>query len=147
MSTLTLEPIKVDEDKPKGVYPSDNCRIVLKMWEDYYPKIGFHFPWIGFFIIKDKQFVGTCGFTGPPINNRVEVTYTTFKEFEGQGIATYACGQLIKLTKSKKPDLIIVAKTAPENNASTKVLQRNGFVRSGIVRDSQVGDAWKWILK
>jgi RimJ/RimL family protein N-acetyltransferase len=97
--------------------------------------------------MRDNQIVGVCGIIGPPINNRVEVAYGTFKEFEGQGIATLACKKLISIAKNSEVNLIITAKTAPETNASTKILQRNGFVFSGIVQDHEIGDAWEWILE
>lgn len=145
--TLTLEPIQLNEDKSKEIYASDDCKLILKMWEDYYPKIDYNFPWIGYFIFRDGRIVGSCGFTGQPTNNRVEVAYGTFKKFEGLGIATFACKQLISIAKNANPHLTITAKTAPEYNASTKILQRNGFVYSEIVQDHEIVDAWEWILK
>jgi ribosomal-protein-alanine N-acetyltransferase len=144
---LILEPINTDEDKSKEIYSSEDCQLILKMYEDYYPKIGYNFPLVGYFVKRDEQIVGACGFIGPPVNNRVEIGYGTFKEFEGQGIAGFACKQLISIAKNTISNVIITAKTAPESNASTKILQRNGFVYSGIVQDHDIGDAWEWILK
>ena len=43
------------------------------------------------------------------------------------------------------PEIIIIAKTSPEQNASTKILQRNSFKFSRIVQDEGIGDAWEWI--
>jgi RimJ/RimL family protein N-acetyltransferase len=144
---LKLVQINLNEDISKEIYSSEECQFVLKLWEEHYPKVGYNFPWIGYFVERDSQIVGGCGFIGPPINNRVEVGYGTFKKFEGQGIATFACKQLISVARNTIPDIIITAKTAPENNASTKILQRIGFVYSGIVQDHEIGDAWEWILK
>jgi RimJ/RimL family protein N-acetyltransferase len=143
---LFLEPIPIDADKTEAVYASEDCLNLLKMWEEYYPKIGFNLPWVGYFIKQDNEIIGSCAFTGPPENNRVEVSYWTFKEYEGKGVATFACRQLVFIAKATDPFLVITAKTAPENNASTKVLQRNGFVFSGIVQDHEIGDAWEWVL-
>lgn len=42
--------------------------------------------------------------------------------------------------------ITVIAKTAPEKNASTKILERNGFVFSTIVQDHEIGDAWEWVL-
>lgn len=143
---LKLEPIKIDEDKTKEMYASEDCQNLIKMWEEYYPKIGFNLPWIGYFTKQDNQIVGCCAFTGKPINDRVEVSYWTFKENEGKGISTWACKELISIAYKTDPNVQIIAKTAPENNASTKILQRNGFVFSGIVQDHEIGDAWEWVL-
>ena len=112
----------------------------------FYPNIGFNKPWIGYFALKNNQIVGTGSFTGQPINGTVEIAYWTFKDFEGQGIASFVCKQLISIAKSTDPSIIITAKTAPEHNASTKILANNGFTYTSIVQDDEIGDAWLWTL-
>lgn len=144
---LTLEPIKLNENKVNTEFSSADSQLAIKMWEEYYPKIGYHFPWIGYFIKLDAVIVGSCAFTGPPINNRAEVSYWTYKEYEGQGIATNACLLLISIAKKTDPAITIIAKTAPEKNASTSILKKCGFIFSGIVQDHEIGDAWEWTLK
>jgi [ribosomal protein S5]-alanine N-acetyltransferase len=143
--SLILQPIPQNEDKTKDVYASEDCQTLLTMWEEYYPKIGFYFPWVGYFVKQDNTIIGSCAFTGPPENNKVEISYWTFKEHEGKGVATFACSQLVSMAKKNNPSLTITAKTAPEHNASTKVLQRNGFTFSGVVQDHEIGDAWEWV--
>jgi ribosomal-protein-alanine N-acetyltransferase len=113
---------------------------------EYYPKIGFNKPWVGYFFFKNSQVVGTGGFTGQPQGCKVEIAYWTFKAFEGQGIASFVCKQLIAIAKETEPNIIVTAKTAPEYNASTKVLQKNGFIFTEIVQDDEIGDAWLWTL-
>lgn len=144
---LTFEPIPLTVNKSEAIYSSEDCLHLLHMWEEYYPKIGYHFPWVGYFVKLNNEIIGTCAFTGPPINNRVEVSYWTFKPFEGKGIATLSCKKLITIAENADPGLTIVAKTAPEKNASTTILERNGFVFSGIVQDQEIGDAWEWVYK
>jgi RimJ/RimL family protein N-acetyltransferase len=134
-------------DRPKDGQNGEDCRKLLDMWDDYYPKIGYHPPWLGYFIKRNGQIVGACGFTGPPKGNRVEVSYWTFTDYEGQGIATEACKQLVTLAKTAEPSIDIVAKTQPFHNASTKILERNHFVFMGVVQDHEIGDAWEWIFK
>lgn len=143
---LKLEPIPIHEDKTKAIYAAEDCQQLIKMWEEYYPTIGFHLPWIGYFIMQDNQVVGSGAFTGKPSNNKVEVSYWTFKKNEGKGIATWACKELIAIAHSIDATITVIAKTASENNASTKILERNGFVFSGVVQDHEIGDAWEWIL-
>ena len=143
---LTLHPIHPNENKSNPIFNTDECQNILQMWEAYYHSIGFEPPWIGYFIQDHEQIVGTCAFTGKPVNHRVEVSYYTFPAHEGKGIATWACKALVALAYAHDPTIIIFAKTAPENNASTSILKKNAFVFSGIVQDHEIGDAWEWTL-
>lgn len=146
MMKLKLSPIPLNEDKSKPMYASGDCQTLLKMWEAYYPVIGFHFPWVGYVVKDDDTIIGSCAFTGKPKDNTVEVSYWTFKEHEGKGIASFACKELISIARTAQPDIIITAKTAPEKNASTTILEKNGFVFNGVVQDHEIGDAWEWRL-
>jgi RimJ/RimL family protein N-acetyltransferase len=116
------------------------------MYETFYARIGDTAPWLGYFILRDEQVVGTCGFAGQPAEGCVEIAYWTFPEFEGQGIAFAASGALIRITRAADPALAITAKTAPEPNASSRILEKHGFARAGIVQDHEIGDAWLWRL-
>jgi ribosomal-protein-alanine N-acetyltransferase len=144
---MRLLPISIDEDKSKGIYDNPGCREIFKSYPDYYYKVGYQPPWISYFVIANKIVVGVCGFTGQPQKGRVEIAYGTFKEYEGRGIASFSCRLLIQIAKSAVPELIITAKTAPEHNASTTILKRNGFEFTGIVQDEDIGDAWEWIYR
>lgn len=116
------------------------------MYQDFYARIGEKAPWLGYFILRNEQVVGTCGFVGEPAEGCVEIAYWTFPEFEGQGIATAASGELIRIAREADPTLAIMAKTAPEANASARILARHGFHTAGVVQDHEIGDAWLWRL-
>lgn len=81
-----------------------------------------------------------------PRDGKVEIAYWTFKEFEGQRIASFACKELITISHNADPKLTITAKTVPEQNASTKILENNGFIFREIVQDEEIGDVWMWTL-
>src|SRR2546423_9919282 len=144
---MILKPILIDEDQSDEMYANPDCQEIFISYPSYYYKVGYNPPWIGYFVIRDEKVVGVGGFTGKPKNGKVEIAYGTFKEFEGQGIASFTCKELIAIVKSAKPDVIITAKTAPVNNASTTILKRNGFEYAGIVQDEGIGDAWEWVHK
>lgn len=144
---MKLSPILIDEDQTKAIYANPFCVEIFKSYPDYYYKVGYNPPWIGYFVMRDDKVSGVGGFTGKPKDGKVEIAYGTAKEYEGQGIASFACRQLIAIAKRTEPNLIITAKSAPEQNASTKILQRNGFIFTGIVQDEGIGDAWEWVLK
>ncbi len=144
---MKLRAITQQEDKTNEQYASADCQQLLSMYDEFYPKIGFIFPWVGYFVISQDQIVSSCGFVGQPKNGKVEIAYWTFKNFEGQGLASFACKELVDLAYQTDPGLTITAKTAPNHNASTKILENNNFVFSEIVQDEEIGDAWLWTHK
>ena len=144
---MRLIPITQNEDKTNAAYASADCQQLLQIYDGFYPKIGFNFPWIAYFVVRGDKIVGSCSFVGQPQEGKVEVAYWTFKEFEGQGIASFACKELVTIAKETDPSVTITAKTAPQINASTKILENNNFVFTEIVQDEEIGDAWLWIHK
>jgi [ribosomal protein S5]-alanine N-acetyltransferase len=142
---IHLQPLTGSEDKSNPLYSTTNCQQVLSMYEDYYPKVGYHPPWVGYLIIRNSTVAGSCGFVSPPIDGRVEIAYWTFSEYEGQGVATFGCEALINIAKKENPALTITAKTEPRHNASTAILMKNGFVQTRVVQDHEIGDAWEWV--
>ena len=144
---MELKIIEINVDKSKEIYSSTNCQLLINSMNEFYQKIGFNKPWVGYFAHNNNQVVGTGGFTEQPKDGKIEIAYWTFKEFEGQGIASFVCKQLITIAKTTDPEIIITAKTAPEHNASTKILQNNGFTFTEITLDDEIGNAWFWTLK
>jgi [ribosomal protein S5]-alanine N-acetyltransferase len=143
---IQLHQLTDSEDKTNPLYVSAHCQQALSMYEDYYPKVGYHPPWVGYLIVQDNSVVGSCGFVSQPIDGKVEIAYWTFNEYEGQGIATYGCKALVKIAKDENPSLTITAKTEPCHNASTSILKKNGFKQMRVVQDHEIGDAWEWEL-
>lgn len=147
MSTnFHLEIIEEQNSTLAENYDTRFCQEVLLATVDFYKKAGFHKPWVGYLAVDDDVIVGAAGFNGKPENNVVEISYYTFQEFEGKGYGTLSCKELIKIAKQENPSLIICAKTAPEENPSTKILRKNGFVYKKVTEDHEIGDAWLWEL-
>lgn len=142
---MQFQPLHIDEDQTLGIYANPYCQELFKSYPAYYHKTGYNPPWIGYLVIRDDEVVGVGGFTGAPTDGRCEIAYGTSKEYEGQGIASFSCRQLIAIAEATDPTVIITAKTAPEHNASTTILQRNGFRYTGVVQDEGIGDAWEWV--
>ena len=118
---------------------------IAAMTGEYYKVIGFNPPWIGYLAQHDGKFVGSAAFKGAPANNRVEVAYTTFESERGKGIGTAMCRLLVELALAAKPDVIITARTLPEENHSTKILRKNSFTFVGTVIDPEDGEVWEWV--
>ena len=48
------------------------------------------------------------------------------------------------MAKKYKNNVKIIAKTLPENNASTRILIKNGFVFVCPINDEDDGNVWLW---
>ena len=145
--SIELRVIDVDERKNAQFSRRKECRDVLRVYPDFYRRVGFHPPWVGYFFQRGDDVVGCGGFKGKPKEGKVEIAYGTFKKFEKQGIGTAICRALVSLSLETDPGIRITARTLPENNASAGILKRNGFVFLGLVWDEEDGNVWEWEYK
>ena len=142
---MKLLPIDIDESLNDKFRDNPECEIVLSVYPDFYKRAGYNKPWIGYFATFDgNEIVGCGGYKGKPRDGKIEIAYGTFKNYEGKGIGTEICRQLVLLSLKADPSLRITARTLMENNASTTILKRNGFKCVGIVKDEEDGDVWEW---
>jgi [ribosomal protein S5]-alanine N-acetyltransferase len=121
------------------------CREGIYMTIDFFKRVGYKKPWIGYYAIEDGDVVGSGAFKGAPKNGTVEIAYGTFEPFRQKGIGSEICKLLVGLSLKTDPSVTITARTLPENNFSTKILQKNGFIFSGTVNDPDDGDVWEWV--
>ncbi len=145
MKDLQAIPIEMDQHKMAPYVQNEFCQMVLDIFQIYYPKVGFHHPWIGYFFKEGETIVGTGGYKGPPTAAGVEVSYGVVPEFERKGYGTAICQRLVEVALNESPQIRIFARTLMEENASTKILKRNGFHFIGLVNDPEDGDVWEWV--
>jgi GNAT superfamily N-acetyltransferase len=90
-------------------------------------------PWL---VVADSALVvGGVGFHGPPDDlGAAEIGYGVAASVRGQGIASAAVAQLRSLPLLPGVTAL-VAHTDPDNPASQRVLEHNGFVRDGVDDD------------
>lgn len=90
-----------------------------------------------------RRVVGEAGFKGPPQMSGVEIGYYTREFARGNGYMTEAVGALCRYAFAQRefPLDRVLAATRPDNVASHRVLEKNGFVRSGWA-----GGNWSWVL-
>ena len=120
---------------------------VCVAYVNLYKLVGFVRPWLGYFALRNSVCVGTCGFKGPPENNRVEIAYFTFPEYEGRGYATQMARTLIERAGEADANVIVAAQTLPSESASTAILRRLGFALSGSISHPEDGEVWEWQLR
>ena len=103
-----------------------------------------HPPWCSYLARRDGAIVATGGFKGPPDDSQwAEIAYITFLPSRSQGIATAVAAKLIEIAVGEGLKGVL-AHTLPEANASTRVLEANGFTHVGEVIDPDDGPVWRW---
>ncbi len=144
---MEFELVAIDQNgelsKPVQLTPQVATEVV-EATTQLYRAVGYEPPWIGYLAVENGTCVGTCGFKSPPQNNRVEIAYFTFPEYESRGIATRMGSELIRLALDKMPAVTVAAQTLPEENASTSVLKKLGFRLVGSVEHPEDGSVWEW---
>ena len=48
---MELKTIELNTDMSKKIYVSDNRKMLLKTYDEYYQKLGCNLPWVGYFAI------------------------------------------------------------------------------------------------
>jgi [ribosomal protein S5]-alanine N-acetyltransferase len=111
---------------------------------DFYKRVGFVPPWISYYAELEGNLVGACAFKGQPVNSTVEIAYGTFEPYRQQGVGAAMCKALVALALQSDSTVRITARTLPEANFSTRILEKNGFIYSGTVIDPEDGEVWEW---
>ena len=145
---MTFLPIDIDETQNTGFLENSECLEILDVYPAYYKKVGYNKPWIGYFVANNRnEIIGCGGYKGKPKEGKIEIAYGAFKKFEGQGVGTEICRQLVLLSLSTDPTITITARTLAENPASIGVLKKNGFECLGFVVDEEDGEVLEWEFK
>jgi RimJ/RimL family protein N-acetyltransferase len=101
-------------------------------------------PWVAYLVGSNGAMVGACGFKSPPRDNRVEITFHTFAAYEGRGYAAAMVRALIKIARSVRPGVTLVARTVPQECPATRILEKCGFTYIGMVNHPSSGLVWGW---
>jgi RimJ/RimL family protein N-acetyltransferase/ketosteroid isomerase-like protein len=105
-------------------------------------------PWtygFGVFERSTGADVGHAAFKGPPdAAGMVEIAYGIFPDFQGRGFATEAAEGLTAFALGPGRVRFVWAHTKPDNIASVRVLEKNGFRRIGEVVDPDDGLVLRW---
>lgn len=143
-----MELIAIEPSKTEYPYADVYGRSpeVISMLQTLYDRTGYQQPWIGFLAVKHGEIVGSCGFKNVPMDNKVEIGYYTFPEYEGKGYASTMCRILTDLALAQQPEtpLVITARTLPTGVASMCILQKNGYRRMNLISDPEDGQVVEW---
>jgi RimJ/RimL family protein N-acetyltransferase len=108
-----------------------------------------HFPqyqeWLVRAIVLDAEMIGHAGFHGPPGINAIgapgalEIGYTVFPPYRRQGYAAETVAALLEWARAERGIRHFVASVAPDNAASTALVQKLGFEQTGSRVDDEDG--------
>lgn len=144
---MELIPIKETLEDNEEFLNHPLCREILPMSVDYYKKIGYAAPWVGYFAQQNGELVGSAGFKGAPANGKIEIAYSTFEAFQNRGIGTQICRQLVEISLQTDPTVKITARTLENDGYSAKILIKNHFTSVGMVIDPEDGEVWEWVYE
>jgi RimJ/RimL family protein N-acetyltransferase len=120
----------------RDTWPPENLRDVLGLFPGLYKEHPEWEGWLGWYAVRADTdcptLCGSAGFKGPPDKRgTAEIGYSVLPEFQGQGLATEMVAGIVQWAKSQPRLKQIEAETTVDNEASCRVLEKNGFVRIG----------------
>jgi len=102
-------------------------------------------PQLVFAIVVADQLVGMAGMTG--VEEPVEIGYWVGRPYWGRGFATAAVALLMEEAR-RRGIRCLAADVFPDNAASARVLEKNGFARQGeIQKDLPKRGGWRTLIR
>jgi RimJ/RimL family protein N-acetyltransferase len=142
---MKLVPITLEHEKDEALFPAYVRETMANARGRYGTAISL--PWVSYLAEENGRFIGNCCFLSAPIHGKVEIRFFTFPDNEQRGVATRMCSLLLGMAAKTQTDLTVFAQTLPEENASTTVLRRNGFLLTGAYQHPENGLTWMWEKK
>lgn len=105
-----------------------------------------YFPWGGTIIERaERVAVGTMGAKGQPdMHGAIEIGYGINPSYWGRGYASEMVAALTAWLFQQPRVQRVTAETRQDNQASIRVLQKNGFARVGERVDEEDGPLFLW---
>jgi RimJ/RimL family protein N-acetyltransferase len=87
--------------------------------------------WTAISKTENKMVGGLCIIGEPNANGEIEIGYGTYEEFQNKGYMTEIVSGILKWVKTQVKVTAVIASTNKINIASFKVLEKNGFIKTG----------------
>jgi RimJ/RimL family protein N-acetyltransferase len=117
---------------------------IIEMLSGVAAKVRETFSPVSWLIVENGELVGLCSVTRPPVHGVIEIGYGVAPSWQNRGIAKRAIGEIVKWAICTPHVVAISADTAPNNAASQRVLQDNGFDLVGERLDDEDGRLICW---
>jgi ribosomal-protein-alanine N-acetyltransferase len=93
----------------------------------------------------NSKIIGIIGhYRIQPENHRAEIGYMSLPEYNGKGYITEAIKEVVAYGFEQLKLHSIEAVIDPDNIASERVLQKNGFVKEAHIRENELWDGKFW---
>ncbi len=117
---------------------------ILEMLARIAAEIGAKFTPSAWMIVEAGEIVGLCSVIRTPENGEIHIGYGVAPSRERRGCATRAIGELLEWARKDPRVRLLSAETGVENIGSQRVLERNGFIRTGERIDPEDGLVICW---
>lgn len=97
-------------------------------------------------VTEEQHIVGSCGFKHAPRNGMVEIAYGISPECRRKGAASSAVQALLQLAFDGGVSQVL-AQVNPDNLASTRVVQKLGFIEAGSYVDDEQENLVRWCFQ
>ena len=106
---------------------------ILPNVEDQTKNYLFSTLWTAISKVENKMIGDLCILGEPNANGEIEIGYGTYEEFQGKGYMTEMVSGIITWAKTQSSIKSIIANTDEKNVASSIVLQKNDFIKTGEI--------------
>jgi RimJ/RimL family protein N-acetyltransferase len=118
---------------------------VLAMLRGLTAEVGESFQPNAWLIVEDGEVVGLTSLVRTPyVGDTVMIGYGVAASRRRRGIATRAVGEVLAWARGDHRVTTVTAETSIHNAASRRVLEANGFAKSGEREDEEDGPLFCW---
>ena len=132
---------------PRGLALPDSAIApaeVLQMLGELAHTVRATFAPAAWMIVEHGEIVGLCSVTKVMEGGGIDIGYGIAPTRQGCGIATKAVSAVLEWAEKDDRVTTITAETSINNPASQRVLQHNGFIKTGERRDADDGVLICW---
>jgi ribosomal-protein-alanine N-acetyltransferase len=128
--------------RPLALTKEDALAHIVMIEEKIHENIGINW---GITIKGSNKIIGIIGhYRIQPENHRAEIGYMSLTEFNGKGYITEAIKAVVAYGFEQMKLHSIEAVIDPENIASERVLQKNGFVKEAHISENELWEGKFW---
>ena len=120
-------------------WPPESAADALPLFLSWLEAAPDRVGWFGWYALARgagaPTLVASGGFLGPPQDGTVHIGYSVLPQFQRTGYATELVGGLVRWAFAQPGVSRIAAETEWANPASARVLEKSGFIVSGVATE------------